>query len=141
MVKGQIPPGLFAGNIDLLDNWQLDGSSTRTNASAPNVGDGKNVPGNSSLLGAHWIAAIYPREVSFNLAEDFMPALGAPTVAAPCSGTTQSWGGLVPATPRYAWVIGAKVGVGDAPNEMVWWASSRQQAFGGCFGTGFRLPV
>jgi hypothetical protein len=137
MAKGQIPPGLFAGNMDLPDDWQLDGSNTRTYTRWPNGGDNKTVPGTSSLLGAHRIAANYAKEISFNLAEDFMQPLDARTAAAPGGGRTLSWGGLDKATGYYAWVIGAKDGGGfggrggDAPNEMVWWASSKQQAFGG----------
>jgi hypothetical protein len=43
-----------------------------------------------------------------------------------------SWTGLDKATGYYAWVIGAKgAGRGGAPSELVWWASSKSQAFGG----------
>lgn len=137
MAKGQIPPGLFASNIAVPDDWQIDGSNSRTYTRWPHGGDSKNLPANASLLGAHRITANYSKEIGFTLAEDFMPALDARTAAAPGGGRKLSWGGLEKATGYYAWVIGAKDGGGfggrggDAPNEMVWWASSQQQAFGG----------
>lgn len=132
MAKGQIPPGLFMGGVDLPEDWQVTVANSRSYTRWPHDKDGKTVPATGSVLGAHRIAANYSKEIGFTLAEDFMPPLDARTAAAPGGGRKLSWGGLDKATGYYAWVIGAKDGGrGDAPSEMVWWASSKQQAFGG----------
>lgn len=136
MAKGQIPPGLFMAGVDLPEDWQIRVANSATYTRWPNDSDGKTVPANASLLGAHRITANYAKEISFNLAEDFMPPLEARTATAPGGGSRLSWGGLEKATGYYAWAIGAKDaagfgGRGDAPTEMVWWASSKEQAFGG----------
>jgi len=132
MAKGQIPPGLFMGGVDLPEDWQVSLANSRTYTSWPNGGDRKTVPANASLLGAHRIAANYSKEIAFTLGDDFMPPLQASTSDAPGGGSKLAWGGLERATGYYAWAMGAKdTGRGGAPAEMVWWASSRQQAFGG----------
>lgn len=136
MAKGQIPPGLFMGGVDLPEDWQVGIANSRTYTRWPHGEDSKSVPANASLLGAHRVTATYAKEIGFNLAEDFMPPLQARTSEAPGGGSRLAWTGLDKATGYYAWAIGAKDGTGiggrgDAPTEMVWWASSRQQAFGG----------
>jgi hypothetical protein len=131
LAKGQIPPGLFMADIDLPDDWRITDTNSRTYTTWPNGKDDKQVPGTSSLLGPHRIAANYSKEISFNLAEDFMPALTAKTQANAAGGYGLSWTGVAKATGYYAWALGAKEARGGAPVEMVWWASSKQQAFGG----------
>jgi hypothetical protein len=132
LARGQIPPGLFMSGVDLPEDWQVTIANSRTYTRWPNDKDRKTVPASGSLLGAHRITANYSKEIGFNLAEDFMPPLDARTTAAPGGGSKLAWGGLDKATGYYAWAIGAKdMGRGDAPSEMVWWASSKQQAFGG----------
>lgn len=131
LAKGEFPPGLFMSDIDLPDDWRITDHNSRTYTTWPNDKDDKQVPGTSSLLGPHRIAANYSKEISFDLAEDFMPPLAAKTHANATGGYGLSWGGLANATGYYAWSLGAKETRGGAPVEMVWWASSKQQAFGG----------
>lgn len=132
IAQGQIPPGLFMSGVDLPEDWQVDIMNSRTYTRWPHGEDSKTVPANASLLGAHRITANYAKEIGFTLAEDFMPPLEARTTTAPGGGSKLAWTGLDKATGYYAWAIGAKdMGRGDAPTEMVWWASSKQQAFGG----------
>lgn len=132
LAAGQMPPGLMMGGVDLPEDWQLSVSGSRTYTSWPNGKDNKTVPAKGSLLGAHRITANYAKEISFTLGEDFMPPLQARTSDAAGGASQLAWQGLDKATGYYAWAIGAKdTGRGGAPTEMVWWASSKQQAFGG----------
>lgn len=132
IAKGEMPPGLLMGGVDLPEDWQISSANSRTYTRWPHGRDTKNVPANASLLGAHRIAANYSKEIAFTLGEDFMPPLQAGTVNTAGGGSKLAWTGLDKATGYYAWAIGAKGGGrGGAPAEMVWWASSRQQAFGG----------
>lgn len=132
LAKGEIPPGLFMSGVDLPEDWRIGITNARTYTRWPNGNDNKTVPATASLLGPHRIAANYGKEISFNLAEDFMPPLEARTAAAAGGASQLSWKGLDKATGYYAWAIGAKgAGGRNGPTEMVWWASSRDQAFGG----------
>ncbi|MCZ8135116.1 MAG: hypothetical protein O9266_02335 [Porphyrobacter sp.] len=132
LAKGEIPPGLFMSGVDLAEDWQVGIANSRTYTSWPNGSDRKSVPANGSLLGAHRIAANYSKEIAFTLGEDFMPPLQASTSNAAGGGSKLAWTGLEKATGYYAWAMGAKdTGRGGTPTEMVWWASSKQQAFGG----------
>lgn len=132
IAKGQMPPGLFMGGVDLPEDWQVSVANSRTYTTWPNGNDSKAVPAKGSLLGAHRIAANYSKEIAFTLGEDFMPPLQAGTSNTAAGGSKLAWTGLEKATGYYAWAMGAKdTGRGGAPTEMVWWASSKQQAFGG----------
>jgi hypothetical protein len=132
IAAGQMPPGLMMQGVDLPEDWQVTVGNSRTYTNWPNSSDNKSVPANGSLLGAHKITANYSKEIAFTLAEDFMPALQASTSDTAAGGSKLAWTGLQKATGYYAWAIGAKdTGRGGAPAEMVWWASSKQQAFGG----------
>ena len=132
LAAGQIPPGLFMNNVDLPDDWQLRVSGARTYTSWPNGKDAKTVPASGSLIGAHRITANYAKEINFTLAEDFMPPLEARTSEVGGGATQLAWTGLTKATGYYAWAMGAKgTGKGGTPTELVWWASSKSQAFGG----------
>ncbi len=132
LAAGQMPPGLFMSGVDLPEDWQLSVANSRTYTNWPNGKDAKTVPAKGSLLGAHRIAANYAKEINFTLAEDFMPPLQARLGAAPGGASQLGWTGLDKATGYYAWAMGAKgAGRGGAPTEMVWWASSQKQAFGG----------
>lgn len=132
LAKGEIPPGLFMSGVDLAEDWQVGIANSRTYTSWPNGNDNKSVPANASLLGAHRIAANYSKEIAFTLGEDFMPPLQASTSNAAGGGSKLAWMELDKATGYYAWAMGAKdTGRDGAPGEMVWWASSKQQAFGG----------
>jgi hypothetical protein len=131
IAKGQVPPGLYMNGVDLPDDWRITDTNSRTYTTWPNGRESREVPSSSSLLGAHRIASNYSKEISFNLAEDFMPPLVAGTRAAQAGGYTLAWGGLARATGYYAWAMGAKDVRGSKTPDMVWWASSKQQAFGG----------
>ncbi len=132
LAAGQMPPGLMMSGVDLAEDWQVSIANSRTYTTWPNGKDRKAVPANGSLLGAHRIAANYAKEISFALGEDFMPPLQASIGNAAGGASQLSWKGLDKATGYYAWVIGAKeAGRGGGTTEMVWWASSKQQAFGG----------
>lgn len=132
LAKGEVPPGLFAGGVDLPEDWQVSVGNSRTYTTWPHGENVKQVPTQGSLVGAHRIAANYAKEINFTLAEDFMPPLQASTSDAAGGASLLAWKGLDKATGYYAWAIGAKgSGRGGAPAEMVWWASSKEQAFGG----------
>jgi hypothetical protein len=136
LAAGQMPPGLMMGGVDLPEDWQVTTANSRTYTTWPNGDDRKVVPANGSLLGAHKITAAYAKQIDFTLGEDFMPPMQASTSTAAAGGTKVAWQGLDKATGYYAWAIGAKDGAknggrGGTPTEMVWWASSKQQAFGG----------
>lgn len=132
LAAGQMPPGLFMNAVDLPEDWQVSVANSRTYTSWPNGKDNKTVPAKGSLIGAHRIAANYAKDINFTLGEDFMPPLQASTSDAAGGASLLAWKGLDKATGYYAWAIGAKdTGRGGAPVEMVWWASSKDQAFGG----------
>jgi hypothetical protein len=132
LAAGEVPPGLFMNNVDLPEDWQLGIANSRTYTTWPNGKDSKNVPAKGSLIGAHRIAANYAKEINFTLSEDFMPPLQASTSDLAGGARQIAWQGLEKATGYYAWAIGAKdTGRGNTPTEMVWWASSKNQAFGG----------
>lgn len=132
VAAGQVPPGLFMGGVDLPEDWQVTIGNSRTYTSWPNGNDNKSVPANASLLGAHNITANYAKPIAFTLGEDFMPPLQASTGKSAAGGSKLAWTGLEKATGYYAWAIGAKdAGRGGTPTEIVWWASSKSQAFGG----------
>ncbi|WP_156894043.1 hypothetical protein [Erythrobacter cryptus] len=132
LAAGEVPPGLFVAPIDLPDDWQVTSANSRTYTTWPNREDMKQLPANASLVGAHRIAANYAREINFTLADDFMPPLEATASPLASGASMLAWKGLDKATGYYAWAIGAKDGGRrGAPSEMVWWASSKQQAFGG----------
>lgn len=132
LAAGEMPPGLFVNSVDLPEDWQLTMANSRTYTSWPHGKDSKTVPANGSLIGAHQIAANYAKEINFNLGEDFMPPLQASTTSIAGGASHLAWTGIDKATGYYAWAMGAKEGGrGGGPTEMVWWASSKQQAFGG----------
>ncbi|MFZ9395169.1 MAG: hypothetical protein ACO25F_03790 [Erythrobacter sp.] len=131
LARGQVPPGLFAGPVNMPQDWEITSSNSKTYTDWPNRGELKPVPAGASLLGAHRISANYSREIAFDLAEDFMPPLEARSAAMPSGAYTLSWNGLAKATGYYAWAMGARDTGKGKPTEMVWWASSATQAFGG----------
>lgn len=132
LAKGEMPAGLMMSGVDLPEDWQVTTANSRTYTSWPHGQDTKTVPANGSLLGAHRIAANYAKDIAFTLEEDFMPPLQASTSAAAGGATRLAWNGLARATGYYAWAVGARdMGRGNGSGDVVWWASSRQQAFGG----------
>lgn len=129
MARGEVPAGLYASGLNLPDDWEVLLSNSTTYGDWPNARDSKSVPANASLLGAHRIAGNYAPEISFTLAEDFMPALNPSGAAMPSGAVRLTWANLTKATGYYAWAIGA--GANGNDRDMVWWTSSRTQAFGG----------
>ena len=129
LARGEVPPGLYAQGLNLPEDWQVLVSNSTTYGDWPNAENGQGLTGTSSLVGAHRVAGNYSPEISFNLAQDFMPALN-PSVSDLASGAASlRWNGLDQATGYYAWSIGA----GQNERDMVWWTSSTTQAFGGPF--------
>jgi hypothetical protein len=127
LARGEIPPGLYAQGLNLPEDWRVTVSNSTTYGDWPNSESTRRLQGNSSLLGAHRIASNYAPEISFNLAQDFMPALQPQGRDLASGATSMSWNALPTATGYYAWAIGTN---GDS-RDMVWWTSSATQQFGG----------
>lgn len=130
MARGEVPPGLYAQGLNLPDDWSVTTGNSTTYGDWPNARDAKPVPAGSSLLGAHRIASTYAPEISFTLADDFMPALQASGRDLASGAVALNWGALPKATGYYAWGIAANQDGGNS-RDMVWWASSSTQQFGG----------
>ncbi len=131
LAKGQIPPGLYAQGPNLPEDWQILASNSKTFGDWPNSKSAKPIPANASLLGAHRIASSYAPEISFSLDRDYMPALKTQSSQMPSGAFGLSWNAIPEATGYYAWVMSAKGGQPGDTTEMVWWASSATQQFGG----------
>jgi len=131
MARGQMPPGLFAQGVRLPDDWTVTPGNSRTFGEWPNARDGKSVGANASLLGPHRVASTYAPDISFSLADDFMPPLQPTSRSLPSGALGLAWNALAPATGYYAWAIGAQNAGGSQPTDMVWWTSSSTRQFGG----------
>lgn len=131
LARGEVPPGLFAQAVNLPDDWNVFQSNSRTYGDWPNSRDAKQVPANSSLLGAHRVASTYAPEIAFTLDDDFMPALQPRTSDMASGAVNLSWNALPKATGYYAWVIGTNPESNGDNLDMVWWSSSSTQMFGG----------
>lgn len=129
MARGEVPPGLYAQGLNLPEDWQVLVSNSTTYGDWPNSEGTRSLTGQSSLLGAHRVVGNYAPEISFNLAEDFMPALNPSGTDLASGATRMRWNNLEKATGYYAWAIGS----GRNERDMVWWTSSRTQAFRGPF--------
>lgn len=130
LARGEVPPGLYARNLNLPDDWSVTTGNSATYGDWPNARDAKPVPADSSLLGAHRIASTYAPEISFTLADDFMPPLQASGRELAGGAVALNWGALPKATGYYAWGIGSGADGGNS-RDMVWWTSSSTQQFGG----------
>ncbi|MCT2559368.1 hypothetical protein N0B51_10295 [Tsuneonella sp. YG55] len=130
IASGQVPPGLFAQAMNLPDDWEVLVSNSASYGEWPNGRDSKAVKANASLLGPHRVTSTYAPEISFTLADDFMPPLVARSAGTPTGATRLDWNALPRATGYYAWAMGAKNGGGD-DRDMVWWSSAGSQQFGG----------
>ena len=126
VAKGQIPPGLYMTGASIPQEWQIRASNSKTYGDWPNGQTRKTVPANSSLLGDHRIAGNYSPDIAFSLKQDFMPAITGRARPIAGGATEISWNSLPQATGYYAWTFGAQEN-----GDMVWWASSATQAFGG----------
>jgi hypothetical protein len=132
VAKGQVPPGLYQQAINLPGDWDIRPTNSKTYADWPNAKDNKSVRPDSSLIGAHRITSSYAPEIAFTLNQDFMPPLSARSAEQAGGAIALSWNRLPTATGYYAWAFSARdQGGRGQPTEMVWWASSATQAFGG----------
>lgn len=131
VARGQVPPGLYQQALNVPGDWDITPGNSTTYGDWPNARDSKAVRPGSSLLGAHRIASSYAPEISFTLGQDFMPALNARSAEQSGGSVMLSWNALPTATGYYAWAFSAKGSARGQPQEMVWWASSATQAFGG----------
>lgn len=131
IAKGQVPPNLYAAAVSVPEQWRVMQSNSTTYGEWPNAREAKGVPGNSSLIGAHRIASNYAPEIAFDLDTDFMAALQVQSTALPSGAYAMNWNAVPGATGYYAWVMSAKTDRSGQATDMVWWASSAKQAFGG----------
>ncbi|BBD00125.1 MULTISPECIES: hypothetical protein [Sphingobium] len=126
VARGQIPPGLYMSGASIPQEWQVRVTNSKTYGDWPNAQTRKTVSASSSLLGDHRIAGNYSPDIAFNLKQDFMPPITGTARKIAGGATILSWNGLPQATGYYAWTFGAQDN-----GDMVWWASSATQAFGG----------
>jgi len=131
VAAGQIPPGLYAQAASFPADWRVSPGNSKTYGDWPNAKDGKTIKSESSLIGAHRIVANYAPEIGFSLTQDFMPAITGSSSPLPNGAVALSWNAINAATGYYAWVFSANPGADGKALDMVWWASSATQAFGG----------
>lgn len=128
VAKGQMPPNLFSARVP-AETGPLPGNS-RTYGHWPNGQKSRSISGQSSLIGQHRVAGNYAPEIAFALDRDFMAGLRVRSSEAADGSIGVSWNGLADATGYYAWAMGGK-DMGQNGGDMVWWASSATQEFGG----------
>lgn len=131
VAAGQVPPGLFASAATVPHEGRISPANSRTYGDWPNAKDPKPIPGNSSLLGDHRIAGNYSPEIKFALTQDYLPPITGSARQIAGGATALSWNSVEGATGYYAWVMGFKPGPDGQANDIVWWASSATQQFGG----------
>ncbi len=128
IAAGQMPPNLYSVRVP-IDRGPSSTNST-TYGDWPNSKSSKQPDRNSSLVGAHRIASTYAPEISFTLAQDYMPGLFVRNGVAPGGGVSLSWNSVTAATGYYAWSFGATMD-GNEAKDLVWWSSSNAREFGG----------
>ncbi|MBX9898814.1 MAG: hypothetical protein K2Y17_13165 [Qipengyuania sp.] len=132
MARGQVPPGLYAQALTMVEEWRITEANARTYGEWPNASDPKPVPATASLLGAHKVTGNYTPDIAFTLDQDFMAPIALSSRALPGGAHALNWNAVPAATGYYAWAFSAKDGGRDGEAaDMVWWASSATQAFGG----------
>lgn len=132
VARGQVPPGLYAQGPNVPDDWEVTQANSTTYGEWPNGSDRKTVSGRSSLLGGHRVASTYAPEIGFELDTDFMAPLQVQSSALASGAYALRWNAVPGATGYYAWAFSAKdMGRGNGTGDVVWWASSATQAFGG----------
>ncbi|MBD3729743.1 MAG: hypothetical protein IE933_08570 [Sphingomonadales bacterium] len=131
LAKGQVPPDLFAAAVNIPEEWRVTPANSRTYGDWPNGTDGKQVPANASLLGAHKVTSSYSPDIGFTLDQDFMAPLEVRSSALASGAFAMNWNAVPGATGYYAWVMSAKDMGRKGNPDMVWWTSSASQAFGG----------
>jgi hypothetical protein len=131
VARGQVPPGLYAQGPNLPDDWEVTQANSTTYGEWPNADRPKPVPPRASLRGSHRVAGTYSPEIGFDLDTDFMAPLQVQSSALPSGAYAMRWNAVPGATGYYAWAFSAKdMGRGNM-GDVVWWASSATQAFGG----------
>lgn len=128
LAAGQMPPNLYTTTVPRIREVMTSNSASY--ADWPNGKSSKAVPKDSSLLGAHRIAGNVGPEISFTLAQDYMPALNASTAQQPDGSLMIRWNQLAPATGYVAWAFGG-MDHGSSGGDMIWWTSSNAREFGG----------
>ena len=128
IAAGQMPAGMWSSTI-LRDLWPTLANS-RTFGRWPNE-DGKLAKPDSSLIGAHRIAANYSPEIAFTLTKDFMAPLRSTNGAAASGATLLNWNAVPDATGYHANLFGGKMGQDGQMGDMVMWSSSASRQFGG----------
>lgn len=136
IARGQMPPGLFAQGLNLPDDWEITQANSTTYGEWPNGDQPRPVPPRASLRGNHRVAGTYSPDIGFDLDTDFMAPLQVQSSALPSGAYAMRWNAVPGATGYYAWAFSAKdmakeTGRGGGAGDMVWWASSATQAFGG----------
>jgi len=128
VAQGQFPPGLFSTAVPVEGGPTA--ANSRTFGDWPNSQGRRMLSGNASLLGQHRVAGNYSPDIGFALDQDFMPPLNARSSGLGGGATLLSWNPVAAATGYYAWMFGAR-SMGQDNADMVWWASSSRQEFGG----------
>jgi hypothetical protein len=128
LAAGQMPPNLFTSSIPRIR--EVMASNSRSYATWPNSKSSKQPSSASSLIGAHRIAGNVGPDIAFNLAQDYMPALGASTSQEADGSVMVRWNQLAPATGYVAWAFGG-MDRGGQGGDVVWWTSSNAREFGG----------
>lgn len=132
LAAGQVPPGLWTSAI--VRDWGPGLANSKTFGRWPNddaTGGNKAIKADASLIGPHRIAGNYSPEISFNLANDFMPALTTSTSSLPSGASLLRWNAMPMATGFYAMLFGGKPGPDGSMGDMVLWSSSASRQFGG----------
>ena len=101
-------------------------------ANWPNQRDGKAVPGNASLVGAHNVRGNFTPEIRFSVdtQNDFMDALTLSRAKTGSGALKLSWNAASTATGYFATGFGAREG-GQNGDDMVMWNSSGVRMLGG----------
>jgi hypothetical protein len=131
VARGQVPAGVYANLGNLPEAWSIHAGNAKTYGEWPNSRDSKRVEANSSLLGAHRVVSNYAPEISFELADDFMPALKATSNEAASGAVNLNWNAIAKATGYYAWAMAVNPEQNGEARDMVWWTSSGTQQFAG----------
>ena len=128
VAAGQVPPGLFSSAVPIIR--EVSQANSKSYVDWPNSKGGKQPQAGSSLIGAHRINSNVGSDISFNLAQDYMPGLQASTAQQADGSVMIRWGALQAATGYVAWTIGG-MDRGGGSGDMVWWTSSASKEFGG----------
>ena len=128
VAAGQIPPNLFSTAVPVVR--EVTPENSKSYVDWPNSKSNKMPARDSSLLGAHRVASNIGSDISFTLAQDYMPALQASTSEQPDGSVTIRWNPVTNATGYAAWTIGG-MDRAERGGDIIWWTSSATKEFGG----------